>query len=493
MVEVARDRTALTRHQLSRPMKLALEDGLLSPERSFFDYGCGRGDDVRLLSDAGYRSAGWDPNHRPETARQQADIVNLGYVVNVIEAPDERAGALKDAWALAKTILIVAARMSGEDRDLAFRAPLADGVRTSRNTFQKFYDQQELKSWIEATLEAEPVAAGPGIFYVFRDEDAREAYRARKVRRRIAAPSLSLSEQRCRAHPELVGTLVAFFTERGRLPRSAELAEGGALEEVFGSLGRAFAAVRRTNPAVDWDELVQVRREDLTLYLALSRFERGQRWSSLPSTLQEDVRALFGTYAAGQRTAETLLQELGTPGAIDAACGAAQVGKITPTALYVHRSALDRLPLLLRAFEGCGRGYLGEVDGANIIKLYRREPKLSYLSYPDFDRDPHPSLAFSLNVDLRAFRLKTRRFAGQPNPPILHRKECFVADDYPRRETFARLTRAEEAQGLLDDTERIGLRRGWELVLAQHGVALRGHRLIKEAQRAATASPTKGT
>jgi DNA phosphorothioation-associated putative methyltransferase len=483
VAEVARDRTALTRHQLSRPVKLALEDGLLGPEASFFDYGCGRGSDVRLLSDAGYRSAGWDPHHLPEAARLNADIVNLGYVVNVIEAQDERAAVLEDAWRLARSILIVAARTAGEDRDLAFREPMADGVRTSRNTFQKFYDQQELKGWIAARLGAEPVAAGPGIFYVFRDADAREAYRARKIRRRIAAPSVSLSERRCRDHPELVAALVAFFTERGRLPRSAELAEGGALEDAFGSIGRAFSAVRRTNPTVDWDGLVQFRREDLALYLALSRFERGRRWSSLAPTVQDDVRALFGTYAAGRREADALLHELGMPGAIDRACAAATVGKLTPTALYVHRSALDRLPLLLRAFEGCGRGYLGEVEGANVIKLYRHEPKLSYLSYPDFESEPHPALAFSLNVDLRAFRLKTRRFVGQPNPPVLHRKECFVADDHPRRETFARLTGAEEAAGLLDKTDRIGLRHGWHAVLAEHGLSLKGHRLVRQRLR----------
>lgn len=483
MVEVARDRTALTRHQLSRPVRLALDDGLLEAGASFFDYGCGHGGDVRLLSDAGYRSAGWDPNHRPEAALQPAAVVNLGYVVNVIEAADERLAVLNEAWRLAETLLVVAARMSGEDRDLAFREPLADGVRTSRNTFQKFYEHQELKSWIADALGAEPVAAGPGIFYVFRDEAVRESYRARKMRRRVTAPSVSLSERRCREHPELVTELVAFFTERGRLPRPAEIAQAAAVDEVFGSVNRAFAAIRRTNPGVAWDELAQLRREDLALYLALSRFERGRRWSALPPTLQEDVRALFGTYAAGQRAADGLLQELGTPGAIDAACLSASFGKLTPTALYVHRSALDRLPLLLRAFEGCGRGYLGETEGANIIKLYRREPKLSYLSYPNFDRDPHPRLDFSLNVDLRQFRLKMRRFGSQPNPPVLHRKECFVADDYPRRGTFERLTRAETAAGLLEDTSRIGLKHGWEAALAEHGVSLKGHRLVRQPVR----------
>ena len=45
---------------------------------------------------------------------------------------------------------------------------------------------------------------------------------------------------------------------------------------------------------------------------------------------------------------------------------------------------------LLRIYEGCGRAYLGEVEGANIIKIHRRSGKLSYLNYPDFETNPHP-------------------------------------------------------------------------------------------------------
>lgn len=369
--------------------------------------------------------------------------------------------------------------MTGEERDLAHRTPLADGLLTSRNTFQKFYEQQELRHWIEQQLDTQAIAAGPGIFYVFRDADAAEAYRSQRIRRRIAVPSLSLSEQRCKAHPDLVQALVDFYAERGRLPQPNEIAQCDAIASIFGSIKRAFGAIVRTNAKVDWQPILAARREDLLLYLALSRFERGMRWSTLSETLQRDVRALFGSYAVAQRQAEALLLQIGQPGAIDAAIAQSPVGKVTPTALYVHHTALERLPVLLRAFAGCGHGYLGTVEGTTMIKLYRREPKLSYLAYPDFDHDPHPALEASLNIDLRELRLKRRRFGDQPNPPVLHRKECFVAEDYPRRATFARLTRAEEAAGLLNETDRIGLRRGWEAVLAEKGVTLQGHRLIK--------------
>lgn len=491
--EFAPGRTALFRYQLSRPVRSALDDGLLREGLNFFDYGCGRGDDIRLLGEAGFATSGWDPVHQPQAVRTPADVVNFGYVANVIENGAERAAALTEAWALARSVLIVAARTVDEERDLAFREPHGDGVRTSRNTFQKFFTQQELRSWIEAQLDAEAVAAAPGVFYIFRDENQRELYRASRSRRRLNVPTLSLAETRCREHPELVAEIAQFFTARGRLPLPEECASSEAITTVFGSIKRAFAAMRRTGPDEPWDVISAQRREDLILYLALSRFERGSRWSTLPEALQRDVRALCGTYAAASRTAEQLLLEIGRPGAVDAAVAQSTVGKVTPTALYVHRSALGELPLLLRAFEGCGRGYLGEVEGANIVKLYRREAKLSYLSYPDFDRDPHPELAFSLNVDLREFRLKRRRFAGQPNPPILHRKECFVSAHYPRRLTFERLTRSEDAHGLLEQSERIGLKKGWQSVLAEHGLRLQGHRLVRDNQARPSAESKSAT
>jgi hypothetical protein len=46
---IARHRTAIGRPELSRPLRLALQDGLLTAETSVFDYGCGRGDDLQRL------------------------------------------------------------------------------------------------------------------------------------------------------------------------------------------------------------------------------------------------------------------------------------------------------------------------------------------------------------------------------------------------------------------------------------------------------------
>src|SRR5947207_1773642 len=95
---IARHRTAMHRRGLSRPVAGALSDGLLDEDSQFFDYGCGRGTDVQLLSAAGITASGWDPTHRPTVPLREADVVNLGYVVNVIEDPDERVEVLQEAW-----------------------------------------------------------------------------------------------------------------------------------------------------------------------------------------------------------------------------------------------------------------------------------------------------------------------------------------------------------------------------------------------------------
>ena len=61
--------------------------GYLNKHRSLFDYGCGLGSDVRELQAHGLKANGWDPVHAPESPKLDADIVNLGFVINVIESP----------------------------------------------------------------------------------------------------------------------------------------------------------------------------------------------------------------------------------------------------------------------------------------------------------------------------------------------------------------------------------------------------------------------
>jgi DNA phosphorothioation-associated putative methyltransferase len=163
---------------------------------------------------------------------------------------------------------------------------------------------------------------------------------------------------------------------------------------------------------------------------------------------------------------------------VDAACRQSKIGKQTPAALYVHRSALEDLHPLLRVYEGCARVLVGEVEGANIIKLRRDEPRVTYLRYPTFDKDAHPALHSAEHVNLRTLDVEHLSYEDSNNPPILHRKETFVSEGYPHRDLFARITKQEEQCGLYKTTETIGTASGWRETLLRNGVTIRGHRLM---------------
>jgi DNA phosphorothioation-associated putative methyltransferase len=258
-----------------------------------------------------------------------------------------------------------------------------------------------------------------------------------------------------------------------------ELGAGAELAAVFGSLKRAFQVVRRVTGPEQWRAISDERRNDLLVYLALGRFPRRPKLSSIPLVLQRDIRALFGAYKEACAAGDDLLFAAGDMVRVDEACKAAGFGKLMPTALYVHANTLHRLPGVLRVYEGCARVLTGEIEGTTIIKLRRHEPKISYLAYPAFDTEAHPSLVRSLRVDLRSFHLKDRDFTERTDPPVLHRKEEFVPEDYPGRETFAALTTAEEAAGLYAMPEHIGTKARWESLLHDRGVRIEGHTLLR--------------
>jgi DNA phosphorothioation-associated putative methyltransferase len=144
----------------------------------------------------------------------------------------------------------------------------------------------------------------------------------------------------------------------------------------------------------------------------------------------------------------------------------------------------------LRIYEGCGRAYLGEVEGANIVKIHRRSGKLSYLVYPDFERDPHPALLRCVKLNLRTRQIECYDYAHSANPPVLHRKETFLLPSDPLHSRFARLTAQEEKHGLLDDASGIGTREGWARRLSERGFCLKGHRLVKGKQGPHASTPT---
>ena len=215
-------RTALAEAACPDPSASPSPTRSATPERSVFDYGCGRGDDLRPThpQHRAYTATGWDPNFQPAIPQQPADLVNLGYVINVIENPLERRQALQSAWQLARQVLVVAARL-GDEKDVTKLTPFADGWLTGRNTFQKFYDQVELRNYINSTLQVESVAAGPACSTSSATsfKSSRGSWRPASGVGLPGSPDGGISDELFEAHRPLLEPLMAFFTDRVASPR----------------------------------------------------------------------------------------------------------------------------------------------------------------------------------------------------------------------------------------------------------------------------------
>ncbi len=193
---IERHKTAIDRNSLSAPMQSLFRHNYLQGKFSVFDYGCGKGDDLNILADHNVSATGWDPIYYPENEIKKSDIVNLGFVINVIENQKERRATLLKAYQVSKKLLVVSVMLGGESITSKFEK-YGDGVITSRKTFQKYYSQNEFREYLQYALDETVLAVGPGIFYVFKDKLEEQQFLVERQRVKSNWQKLSYTD-----HPE---------------------------------------------------------------------------------------------------------------------------------------------------------------------------------------------------------------------------------------------------------------------------------------------------
>lgn len=466
--ELRPELTAMGRAGLSLPARLALADGLLSGN-SILDFGCGRGGDVSRLRAGGFDATGWDPHYRPDPPPAPADVVLCSYVLNVIPDVAIRAATLRRAFGLAKRLLVVAVRGTNEARHLD-GPQHADGTLTRRGTFHHLFSPDELRTWLHASLDTPIVPVQPGIAYVFLNAADRASYLSRRYG----------AQARPDEDGEVLQRLVRFLQDHGRDPTIEEQPQLCVdARDAYGQLGRALRLARREVDPEHMARARDARRENLLVVLALERFHGGPRLKDLPPDRVADMRTHYGKLAEAIKDADEYLLGTGQMDNVRMAVRRSPVGKTTPSALYVHVDAASHLPPLLRLYAACGAMVAGQPPDTTILKLHHDRAGVSFLNYPDFDRNAHPRIAESLTIDLPRLRGTWTDWTQQENRPLLHRKEEFLHPDDPRYDRFCRLTASEVRAGLYSDPDRIGRERGWNEVLAESQVTIKGHRLVR--------------
>lgn len=448
-----------------------MEDGLFGRSDTVLDFGCGRGQDVARLSQGGFRASGWDPHFSPDGPKAISDLVFLTYVLNVIDDPAERRAVLAEAWSLARSVLVVSTRLTWE-KSRVNGDRWADGLVTSRKTFQKLYQPDELRAFVEEATGVRCVAASAGTVYAFKNDTDRLGYLARRV-----APDYVWSD--ATETSEALASIVKFAESRGRAPTFDEIpAEQQALLDGV-SETKLRQIIKRSVSATLLADGARRTTLNTLLVLGMEVFSGRAKFSELPLAVRQDIRSHFPSYRDACRRADRLLLKLRDKQYIRGAMRNSP-GKVTPSALYVHRRAVPSMPVVLRLYEYCGSVAVGRPPGWTVLKLHHDRDMVSWLDYPEFDSDPHPKLALSYAVDLKSLVASHTSYAERQNRPLLHRKHEFLTAGDKEYAKYERLTTAEVRAGLYANPSIIGTEVGWAGELDRCGVELRGHRLVKK-------------
>lgn len=414
-IPVHRYRTAMVRHTLSQPMSLAVRHGIVRPGVTVFDYGCGKGDDLRALKAAGVEAGGWDPHFAPDQLPQEADVVNLGFVLNVIENEAERTEALRKAWDLTRRVLVASAMLVGAV-PVNGSKPFGDGYLTARGTFQKYFQQAELKGFLEKWTSVEPVALAPGIFALFRFPEDEQEFLLERRRGRRASTSGYRSGRRERSNaprPELavriadvIDAIVALALLRGRLPHTDEVPtrihERLATERV--SFTRALDASRATIDDEIWARAEARGHDDILVHQALNTLNRSGSASRPSPAMIRDIRYHFGSHQQLAEHAMEYLRALADPlrtaesAQRSAALGLGAIDE--DGRLLIDGARLTEVEGILRCYVGCAVYLSGELDEDHIVRLdpLRRRVTLFPLTGR---RTPFPETMKSINIDLK--------------------------------------------------------------------------------------------
>ncbi len=489
---IQRHKTAIRRNRLSRPVNLLLERGLLTKEKTFFDFGCGHGQDLKILEKNDFQSlGGWDPFFKPDDDIVHSEVVNLGFVLNVIENPKERSETLKRAFEITEKVLCVSVMTKAQKSYVGEKH--ADGVISSRGTFQKYYDQGEIKNYLESSLDRDAIAAEPGIFLVFKCEKTKFQYLESRYRRPVTLEVSKLDpisnkvkkvtvfkpkiDELIKESPFFEG-LINFVMQHGRPPTPDESTDYQNLLIEFKSKKKIEILIFDNIDEEAFLDIRARRKEEMLVFMALRRFDKYgfPKKSDLSTTFTNDIKSFFKSYRELQAQATSLLFSLGNEKLMREAHKFITIGKILPDAVYIHPSYIGDLPAPIQVKVGVAKKLIGEIEGCNLIKINKTKEKVSFMVYEDFDKVAHPALQYTVVVDLPRMTTKLWDFETRENPPILHRKETFIGEDYPYFSKFQKLTKQEEKHGLLSRND-IGTRKNWESILLEQNLKISGHQL----------------
>ena len=433
-----RHKTALKRKSLSSCMGALLDTSLINQETEIFDYGCGRGDDISILLKNKFTNvSGWDPYFYPENViPQTSEFVTLSFVINVIENQNERHKTLKKAFTISQKALVFSVMLEHQ-ANLHFAKPLNDGFVTTKNTFQKYYNHEEIVSLVFVLLGERAIKLDNGVYLVFKDKELEQEYLfKRQLGLLVCKRSRKADNNGDRYLAPMVEAMQQQIMTLGRIPKTSELPK--ALEQKISKSAVSYTRLARLALSQisisDLQKVGEIFSSEVLIFIAINMFEKRLKYNSLPHRLQNDVKVHFGSLKVAEQAAKELLYSMSdTDKLISSALDAEKnaLGYIVGRKFRFHGQNLLKIPVNLRFFARIAERLHREINATEIIQLHLDTKKVSYFDVTDFDKSPLPRIASREIVNFSNQEVSHFTHTDKGEVKILYLKSIYMDESDP--------------------------------------------------------------
>ncbi len=350
--------------------------------------------------------------------------------------------AIQGAWALTDKLLVISAMLANESY-LAKFTPYKDGIITSRNTFQKYFTQSELKMFIELSLDESAIAVAPGIYFVFKDKYLEQDYLQNRHKRTRTWEQKSKPVDIKEANTQLLFTKYSELFEEywktclllGRAPAKDEFSKAEELIELVGTMTKAFRLCLNFYGNDDLAIAQQMRTEDLLVYFAVGHFGRKKPYKYQPEQTKRDIKAFFDTNKNAQMLAKELLFQIADVEMIEAECLEAHKNLpksvLTeefekPHSLTFHKQYLDLLSPLLRVYVSSALQLYGELEDIQLLKIHINSGKLTLLGYDNFEESNAPTLKERVKIKMADQDVDFFDYVDEHSDAVLSNKTDYI-------------------------------------------------------------------
>lgn len=197
-------------------------------------------------------------------------------------------------------------------------------------------------------------------------------------------------------------------------------------------------------------EDIKTQKEDLLVYLALARFRSENVTSSLPESIQDNIKTYLGNFLKAISLSKKLLFSTGDKLKIIDLCADAPAGINDNDSFYIHSSAVPNLDPTLRVFIGMAGIFYGDINNADIIKIHKNSIKISFYNYDDFNNKLLPELHTRIKIDLAKQQMNFYNHKSSKSQQLLFFKEQYVLESHPAYKKWKSFSETLKDQGLKD-------------------------------------------